>query len=692
MQVPVFSRDTSGTTIKPAQLSVNWRSEYGPRIVLYLFCASILAVAAFYRGHSVESMDVRTYAQMIRAISERGLPYWDNGPIERFPELIVQWAVPSRGHVWGIYGPLYPYLAAPVFRLGGLELVSSFTFAMLAPLALVTSLLAKRLVRNEWYATFAGLLVVISTPITAKALEVTPFPLTAILATLGMLLTVNVIESRAPRASTALLCGVAWAAAAATHALCFPMAIAGLGVVGAAPDPRANALVDGDLRARFRSAAEVARGRLVPALVGFIGAMLPVAYLNHLRFNSYNPLSYGPIPWTGNVNEELLKMNLVDQVRYSAVPALFVVVVLVAAFLARKRKLAVLSILATAALVLVLTPTLRERFLRYGIIALGYLVDMSLIDMGPAYVRAPDGLGQIFAGWVVKSTLQCTPLLVLAPLALRGAHAHSSPGSTATQRWPLLAVLVPCAALYLSFITRANLSTNVDAIGWPWVYVRYTFAALPGLLVASLVVVERLGLKPLHFAVTVGVGASVCLAFVESHDDAALVKRVMLLVAPVALAAMAFAAASWAQRGQERSSAACMLVALTLGLGIAIGLGHDLRANILGKRGCDGAIDRVTKVFPHRFALVGMLGQFDVVLTTAATHDVQYADTLRLGDRYADLHPLLEHWQAEGRPIYFLWNGGEPYNPWPDVSFKRVSTGPDLFLAELHGASSASSR
>src|SRR5262249_45134512 len=78
----------------------------GPRLSLAIFCAAILTVAAFYRGHSLEEMDVRTYAQMVRAVAERGLPYWDNGPIKRFPQLVVAHACPKDGPFWGIYSPL----------------------------------------------------------------------------------------------------------------------------------------------------------------------------------------------------------------------------------------------------------------------------------------------------------------------------------------------------------------------------------------------------------------------------------------------------------------------------------------------------------------------------------------------------------------------------------------------------------
>jgi hypothetical protein len=667
-----------------------WWSVRGPRFVLDLFCAALLAIALLYRGHSVESMDVRTYAQMIRAVSERGLPYWDNGPIDRFPELVVQWAVPKDGHVWGIYGPLYPYLAAPIFRLGGLERVSGFTFAMLAPLALVTFLFARRFVCNDWYAAFAGMLSVISTPIMAKALEVTPFPLIALLATLGMLFTVRLVESRVPKISTGIACGVTWAAATAGHALCFPMAVAALGVLGVAPDPGA-APSGGSLRERLRTQALVALERLGPALLAFVAAMFPVAYLNHLRFGSWNPVSYGPIAWTGLVNEELYKMNLVDQVRYSAVPGLFALVVLAAVVLARKRRLLVVAILAGAVAIAAYVPALREKFVRYAVVALGYLVDMSFIDMGAAYPPAPDGLGHYFAGWVPKATLQCTPLLVLAPLALRGSWSSRPPTMTRSdvpQRWPLLAILVPCAMLYVSFITRANL-VYVDALGCPWVYIRYTFPALPGLLVASLVVVERLRLRVEHLLAAVVVATLVCLAFLETRDDTSLVKRVVLLVVPIVLGVVAFAGVLAAHRIERLRPPTRAIVGVLAGLGLAISLGHDLRANVDGKKGCDAYVNHLRSILPHRFALVGVLGQFDLALTTAATHDVQYADTLRIVGRYPDLHALLEHWHAEDRPVYFLWEG-EPYNPWPDVTFERVSTQPDLFRAHLRPAPTAS--
>jgi hypothetical protein len=631
-------------------LSRTW-SDRAPRIVLAAFCMGILAVAVFHTGHSVESMDVRTYAQMIRGVSEHGLPYWDNGPSDRFTELIVPWGAPAHGHIWGIYGPLYPYLAAPAFRLGGLAGVSRFTFAILAPLAVVTFFLASRFVRDEWYATLAAILSVVSTPITAKALEITPFPLTAVLGTLGLYLTVRVVESAAVDRRLALLCGVTWAAAGAAHALCFPMAIAAFAILAVAP------------------ARGLAIARLWPALLGFAGTTFPIAWLNHVRFDSWNPISYGPIAWTWLAHSEIRKMNLVDQLRYSALPALLLATTLAAALVTRRRKGGVLLVVIASLLVIAAAPPLREPFVRYAVVAWAYLVDLSFVDLGPQYTRAADGLGRTYAGWVVKSTLQCSPLIILAPLALRGAGVR---------RWPLLAMLLPCAALYASFIMRANLAYP-DALGFPWVYIRYTFPALPALLVASTVVAERVELKSdLRFVLVMAILPGALL--LATRDDTLLAKRLLVLVVPLFLAAAALVAASRAKRGAEPLRFARRIVALTAGLGIAIALGHDLRANVDVKRADDAIVDQLAAIIPQRFALVGVVGQFDVLLSTAATHDVQYGDADVLVDHsFLHLRPLLDYWRAEGRPIY-VFSLEPPRSPWADVSIAPVPAMPRLYL------------
>jgi len=623
----------------------------GPQIALAVQCAVLLLVGALYVGHSVESMDVRTYAQMIRGVAEHGYPYWDNGPIDRFPELVVPWGVPNHGHIWGIYGPLYPYLLAPVYALGGLRRVSGFTFAMLAPLAIVTFLLGRRVLRNPWSPALAAIAVVISTPILAKSLEMTPFPLTAVLATLATYLTVCLIQSSRPSPWIGFACGIAWEAASAAHALCFPMAVAALAVVAAAPDVESGVM-----------SIRTGRSRLAPVLAGFIAAILPVAYLNHVRFSSWNPVSYGPVPWTGMVNPALYKMNLVNQAMYSAPTAAFLVAVFIVAVVVHRRTRNaywLLGVLIAAGLVAFAVEPLRVRFVRYAVVALGYLVDMSLIDLAPMYQRAPDGLGQYFGGWVAKSTLQCTPILALAPLALR--HAGKD-------RWPMMAILIPGAALYASFIMRANLE-YADALGFPWVYLRYTLAPLPAFFVASFVVVERLEPTRRDLWSTISVGAALAVVLALTHSDSSLAKRVLLLVLPLVGAAAVVVTALRSQSATEPSNLARLMASLVGALGIGIALGHDLRANVDTKIPCDAAVESFSRVVPQRFALVGYLGQFDVLLTTAATHDVEYADLLRLSS-LLDVRPLLDHWRSEGRPIYFVW-GSDLQSPWPDASFTR---------------------
>ncbi len=156
----------------------------GPRVGLGVLCAAILAGASQHKGHSVESVDVRTYVQMLRGVADHGLPYWDNGPVDRFRALVVPWAVPRDGHLWGIYGPLQAYAFAPLFKLGGLPLVSAATLALMAPLAIITYLLALHFVKSEWYALVAATLAVL-TPILAKSIELSGYPVIVVFAALA---------------------------------------------------------------------------------------------------------------------------------------------------------------------------------------------------------------------------------------------------------------------------------------------------------------------------------------------------------------------------------------------------------------------------------------------------------------------------------------------------------------------------
>ena len=121
----------------------------GPRALLAVFCAGLLGIATQVPTHGAPVVDVRTYIEMIAGVARHGLPYLDNGPIDRFSGLEVPFGVASRGHLWGMYGPVYPYFAAPFLRLGGLVLVSRATFALLVPIALTTYAMARTLLRSE---------------------------------------------------------------------------------------------------------------------------------------------------------------------------------------------------------------------------------------------------------------------------------------------------------------------------------------------------------------------------------------------------------------------------------------------------------------------------------------------------------------------------------------------------------------
>ena len=112
------------------------------------------------------SVDSRTYIEMTRGFADHGLPYLDNGPSGTVPEMRARWNVQRGGHLWGVYPPLFPFLASFVLRTGGMQLVSrANAIVSLALIALGAFALCRRLARDSLagvgaaYATVFGTLV-----------------------------------------------------------------------------------------------------------------------------------------------------------------------------------------------------------------------------------------------------------------------------------------------------------------------------------------------------------------------------------------------------------------------------------------------------------------------------------------------------------------------------------------------------
>lgn len=650
--------------------SVRWglNHQRAPQVVLGIFCLILLVIAVMHPGHGVESTDIRTYVQMIAGVARHGLPYWDNGPIDQYEELVVPWGVPARGHLWGVYAPLYAYAAAPAFLLGSLRGVSAFTFATLVPIALVTYLLARRFVENVWYAVLAAVLTIISTPILAKAVEMSGYPLAILSSVGGTYLAVSAIlaENGATGRSVGARSfgsGFAWGCAVASHAACFPMALASLAAFGV-------------LGRRALGLRPVAL-----AGAGFAVALAPVSLLNRIRFQSLSPLSYGPIPWRGFDLNPVIHQNVSDQLKFAKPVLVVLAIALVIAVVLHKRpRVAAGGALAAIGAALLVSPLARERAFVYAQVLYGYVVDMTLLEMGGLYRRAPDGVGQMYLGWAVRATLQCTPLVILAPLFI---SAMRRGGRDARARHAAWIVLLPAAALYAAMCLRANMGM-MDSVGLPWVYLRYTLPALPMLVVASVVVVERARLRLWDAGIAIVIATGVGYCFCEASETS-FGKRVLLVIVPLAVAFVALVAGIRALRSERGAAPALRpFIAAAIAMGVAGGLGQELRSAIFVKRGVDAWLDAFDGVAPARFAVFGPGGLPDTLWTTTVTHDVRYA--MIFNNPYEEIRrmrPILEHWRSEGRPVFMVWDTDTPPTPWPDVAIERVQSVDHLFTVRF---------
>jgi hypothetical protein len=636
--------------------------------VVAAVCVSAVVLAIVVMGRGVETVDVRTYVEMTRGVALHGLPYLDNGPVDRFAPLCVPWGVFSRGHVWGIYGPVYAYFGAPFVALGGVRLLTIATCSLVVPIAIMTFLLARRVVGDERHAALATVMTTIGTPVLAKSLEATAFPLAVLFAVAATHAAVTAISSRGKkRLAFAALAGSLSAIASVSHLLDVPNAAANLGVLAVVDVERKEGVAF--LRTLLPTRAKLAT--FAAALAAFLVSIAPAALLNELRFGTLNPYSYGPVPWRGTV-PGTTDMTIGGHLSYAKpvlVLAAFVALALVAtSFMPRGRQAARGLVVVLAVAALALLPELREKTLRYLATASSFIV--TTVDLeSPGYAKPPGGIAVIAVGWVVKSTLQCSPFLALV-FALRAL----SPA----RRSLVLVTLAPACALYTYLLLRGNMPRPA-ALGFPAVYLRYTLPALPMLSVVAVLAVRSLDLG--RREVVIGIATAVAFASLlfGNDRDVPVFRQVLLLVVPIVVAAGALVAMELHRRGLVGKNHAAAAAAIVFGLGIAIGVAHDLRVSVIVKKGGNAHLERIAPLLPERFALFGHLDRIDNILSLRAERDIEYADLHQTTDYGPHMRPLLEHWFAEGRPVFYACREHEAQSWWPDVTFEPLST-TDCFM------------
>jgi hypothetical protein len=626
------------------------------RALLGALCLALGIEATINPAHGSAVADSRTYIEMTAGVVKNAVPYLDNGPVGMYPGLQAPWNVVSHGHLWGMYAPLYPYVAAPSLWAGGLRAMSIFTALLLVPVALLSFALARSVTGDERAAAYAAVLTVISTPILGKAFEPSPYLLGIGLITGATYAALRAVREARPRclayaAASGLLGGLAWA----SHLVCAPMALALLPVmifVGRSPDNPSSAPkspLDWN-----RTGAEAAAA----FTAGLSVCLGPLAFLNSIRFGSWNPLSYGPIPWRAPA---LTTLTMRDQL-FFGLPC-FAWMAMVGGGLALRRRRARLAavVLALAAVMVVADAALRDRLVTMLRLTYAFLFEQAIVPVtGTERVRGT--FGAFRGGRLSKSLLQATPVLLVA-LWARPRDRR--------EREALFVILAPCAGLAAYLLMRANQGIEL-ALGQPYIGLRYTLPPMPMLFAVVMLVARELPLKTAHRIGALVIGVALARYLWVTNNDEALATQVLVAHLPLAAAVVAFALTGWYLRRGGGGWAAAWTVALCAGLGLGVGVGHDYRLSRALQEGLDARADAFAAFAPPSFAVLGNVGELDDVLTLRPTHDVQYADWQEWED-WRDARPLLERWFAEGRPVFLAAAWPPQESPWPDIKFELLN-------------------
>lgn len=635
-----------------------------------MLVAALLALVALgalrARWTSPQSVDNRTYLEMIDGIARRGLPITTNGPVAEHRALQARWNNHHRGQLWGALPPVFPYAATPFYLLGGTRLVVAANVLLLGALALLVARLTRRLTRRDDAGAAAAWVTLAGTPLATVAFDTSPYPVMLLGITGCVDLALASLDE--PRDARRNACGAGLCAgiAVGSHPLGSPMVAAVLAALYVWP--RGD---DATPITRWAPSREsLQRGAW--ATLGALAVIAPVAALNAVRFGSLNPVSYGPCVWRSCAETGLDQQGIGAMLRWAAPALLWALAALGAAWTARRSRGATLAVAALALGALAVPSLLRDRATAIAALAWAFAVDVSRFTLGYSFWRPADGPGAFLGPFAVRAALQCTPALLLAALA--GAAAPR-----AADRRAALLVGLACAALLASLALRANLPMAF-ALGYPFLSLRYLTPALPLLAALAVMATQSLPWRRAHLALGAALALGLAAYLWRFADDLAMPRRVLLLRGTLAVSAGAFLALARVQ-GRRGAGLAAIAVTAAFATGFAVTAAVDLRESVRNRDDSQRFTDGLARSLPARFALVGFAPEIDPVLGLRATRDVNYFDLYESLD-WAAARAVMVRWWAEGRPVFVLQPAGRPYpSPRPDLRFEPVDPARGLFRA-----------
>jgi hypothetical protein len=569
-------------------------------------------------------VDGNMYLEMARQIWERGSFEVPNGlEVVDSAELWIPQTVRREGRLWAKYPPLYAMVAAPVFGAAGLRGLVALNAASLGLLVLAFYFLARDPLGERW-AVAGTLALPWCTPLLGYGVVVMPH----LLAACSLLWAILLLErgrALGPGAQRrivllGLAAGLLGGLSAGTRLQnLLPVAVAVV-VLGAAAR-RPSLLVTG-------------------ALTGLLASLVTIAWANQARFGSPNPLSYGPAGELGSPVAYETPAYFLTAAPLAAAAVLLVAV----AWRARPGRRRLIWGAATLALVVVVAfPASRQALHQLLAGLYGLLLDSSILT--------PDRTPPTWLGWLQKSLLQSSPVLVLGLGAAFGLRRLP----------PLIATLAWSSLLVVLFIglRHGDPYNPTTVLGIAGFNARYLLDICPALLLLALYAVRqtRPGWGALLAFLAAAVAATMLLW--RLGPDGGALKHHVLELGPLGLALLAALALPVPRAWRARALLA--LVVLAGGYGAALNVTQDLRATVTVTGLHQRWLERLEAVLPRRLALVGWDGGMHGVVPLRARRQVILVDTAI--DDGADLIRVLRALERRGLPRYYFGIGLERIAP-----------------------------